>query len=64
MDLENTFYVSSISRNLISLSRLDRFGYLVLFSRKKLSLNFNSIIVGSNDLCDGLCKITFNHEFA
>ena len=64
MDLENTFYVPSISRNLVSLSRLDRSGYSVLFSCEKLSLNFNSIIVGSGDLCDGLYKIALNHEFA
>ena len=32
MDLEDTFYVPSISRNLVSLSKLDRVGYSVLFS--------------------------------
>ena len=63
MDLMNTFYVPSISRNLVSLSKLDISGYSVLFSCGKLNLMFNSIMVGSGILCDGLYKIALNHEF-
>ena len=64
MDLEDTFYVPSISRNLVSLSKLDRVGYSVLFNCGKLNLMFNSKVIGSGNLCDGLYKITLNHEFA
>ncbi|KAH7866788.1 hypothetical protein Vadar_024998 [Vaccinium darrowii] len=64
INLEDTFYVPSISRNLVSLSRLDCSGYSVSFGCRKLNLMFNSIMVGSGDLCDGLYKITLNHEFA
>ena len=38
MDLLNTFYVPSISMNLVSLSKLDATGYSVLFSSGQLSL--------------------------
>ena len=41
MDLMETFYVPSISKNLISGSRLDYTGYSVLFGYKKLSLMSN-----------------------
>ena len=64
MDLLNTFYVPSISRNLVSLSKLDATGYSVLFNSGQLSLMLNSITVGSGILCDGLYKISLNHEFA
>ena len=64
MDLLNTFYVPSISRNLVSSSKLDATRYSVLFSSGQLSLMLNSVIVGSGILCDGLYKISFNHEFA
>ena len=63
MDLEDTFYVPSISKNLVSLSKLDRVGYSVLFSYGKLNLMFNSIMIGSSNLCDGSYKIALNHEF-
>ena len=42
MDLEDTFYVPSISRNLVSLPKLDRVGYSVLFNCGKLNLMFYS----------------------
>ncbi|RVW81914.1 Retrovirus-related Pol polyprotein from transposon TNT 1-94 [Vitis vinifera] len=64
MDLLNTFYVPSISRNLVSLSKLDATGYSVLFSSGQLSLMLNSVTIGSGILCDGLYKISLNHEFA
>ena len=64
MDLEDTFNVSSISRNLVSLSKLDLVGYSVLFNCGKLNLIFNSIMIGFGYLCDALYKITLNHEFA
>ena len=64
MDLLSTFYVPSISRNLVSLSKLDAARYSILFSSRQLSLLLNSVTVGSGILCDGLYKISLNHEFA
>ena len=63
MDLLKTFYVPSISRNLVSLSKLDAIGYYVLFSSGQLSLMLNSVTVGSGILCDGLYTIctSFNN---
>ena len=54
MDLMDTLYVPSTSRNLVSLSKLDVTGYLTLFGCAKLSLLFNSVVVGFGFLCDGL----------
>jgi len=58
MDLMDIFYAPFISRNLISVSRLDYIGYSVLFGCKKLSLMSNSMIVDHGILCDGLYKLT------
>ena len=63
MNFEDTLYLSSISRKLISLSRLNFSGYPILLSCGKLSLMFTSITVGSSTLYDGLCKVSLNYEF-
>lgn len=64
LDLQNTFYVPSISRNLVSLSKLDVCGYSVVFDCQKLNIMINKVIVGFGVLCDGLYKISLNYEFA
>ena len=64
MDLMNTFYVPSISRNLVSLTKLDVAGYCYYGGCGRLNLYLNSISVGSCILYDGLYKIILNHEFA
>ena len=64
IDLLNTFYVPSISRNLVFLSKLDAAGYSILFSSGQLSLLLNSVTVGYGILYDGLYKISLNREFA
>ena len=46
------------------MSKLDDAGYYVLFSSGQLSLLLNFITVGFGILCDGLYKISLNHEFA
>ena len=46
------------------MSKLDVVGYYVLFSSGQLSLLLNFITVGFGILCDGLYKISLNHEFA
>ena len=54
--LENTFYVPSFSRNLISISisKLVSFGYSFNFSDILLSLFYKSDLVGYSTLSDGL----------
>ena len=64
MNLLNTFYVPSTSKNLVSLSKLDTTGYSILFSFGQLSLLLNSVTVGYGILYDGLYKISLNREFA
>jgi len=64
INLEDTLYLPSIYRNLISLSRLDVAEYSALFSCGKLNLLFNSITVDSVTLYDDLYKVSLNHEFA
>ena len=43
--LEITFYVSSLSRNLISISRLVPLGFLLLFKTMYLNYFINQIIL-------------------
>ena len=64
MNLEDTLYLLSIYRNLISLSRLDVSEYSALFSCGKLNLLFNSITVGYVTLYDNLYETSLYHKFA
>uniref|UniRef100_A0A803MAV9 Retrovirus-related Pol polyprotein from transposon TNT 1-94-like beta-barrel domain-containing protein n=1 Tax=Chenopodium quinoa TaxID=63459 RepID=A0A803MAV9_CHEQI len=56
MDLLNTFYVPSISRNLVSLSRLDYSGYNIVINSGRMDLSLNSVMVGSAILYDDKSK--------
>ena len=56
LDLENTFYVPSFSRNLVSVSRLVTVGFSFLFENSTFSLFKNKAIVGYGPLVDGLYK--------
>ena len=58
MDLVNTCYVLTISRNLVSLYEL---GYYLSFDSGKLSMFYDSIKIGSGILCDGLYKINLDN---
>ena len=64
MDLVDTCYIPTISRNLISLSRIDELWYYISFGSGKLSIFYDSIKVGSGILCDGLYRINLDLEFA
>ena len=55
--LENTFYVPSFRRNLISVLSLTRLGFSFVFINNSVDLKFNSEIVGSGILDDGLYKL-------
>ncbi|KAL0544331.1 hypothetical protein IC582_019444 [Cucumis melo] len=64
LDLFDTFYVPSISRNLISLSKHDTSGYYFKFGNECFSLFKQNIFIGSGILCDGLYKLKFDNVFA
>lgn len=57
LDLLKTLYVPSISRNLISLSKLDVDGYSFKFGNGCLSLFKYTHMIGSSVLYDGLYKL-------
>ncbi|RVW94724.1 Retrovirus-related Pol polyprotein from transposon TNT 1-94 [Vitis vinifera] len=50
MDLVDTVYVPVFTRNLISVPRLDSYGYELKFGNKGVSLFYNSCLVGSDTL--------------
>ena len=50
MDLNETFFVPSFRRNLVSISVLDKFGYSCSFGNNKFSLFQNSNLVGTGSL--------------
>jgi len=64
LDLFQTLYVPSISRNLVSLSKLDLDGYYFTFRNKKFNLFKNTLFIGFGNLCDGLYKLNLNSYFA
>lgn len=47
MDLDTTFYVPSLHRNLVSLSRLDLEGYTFKFGHSTLSVFNNNNLISS-----------------
>ena len=64
LDLFQTFYVPSISRNLVSLSKLYLDGYFINFGNKSFSLFKNTSFVSFGILCDHLYKFELNDQFA
>ena len=54
LDLFETFYVHSISRNLLSMSKLDTFGFFFKFGNGSFSLFKHNHFIGSGILYDGL----------
>ena len=64
IDLFQTLYIPSISRNLVSMSKLDLEGYFFSFRNRRFSLFKNSSFFGSGSLCDGLYKLNLNSCFA
>ena len=63
LDLFENFYVLSISRNLVSLSKLDGTGYSFRFSNGCFSLFKHTGMIGSSILCDGLYKLNLNNLY-
>ncbi|CAO2827720.1 unnamed protein product [Amaranthus hypochondriacus] len=62
LKLEKTIYIPSFSRNLVSISRLVRFGYSFTFLDDLFSLFFNSELIGNGKLIDGLYSLGLQNE--
>ena len=63
LDLIDTFYVPSVFRNLVSLSKLDVYGFTFKFRHRCFSLCKNNSIIGSGILMDGLYKLKLDNNF-
>jgi len=63
LDLFDTFYVPSISRNLVSLSKLDVAGYSFRFGNGCFSLYKRTCMIGSGTLYDGLYKLNLDNLY-
>jgi hypothetical protein len=63
LDLENVFYIPSFSRNLISISKLDVFGYGFWFINSIFSIFRNNNFVGGGIKVDGLYKLSLDPNF-
>ena len=61
LDLSEIIYVPSISRNLISVSKLDVCGFNGKFRSSIFSLFKNSGFIGSGFLIDGLYKLKIDN---
>ncbi|XP_071687887.1 uncharacterized protein [Rutidosis leptorrhynchoides] len=55
--LNNTLYVPLMTQNLISVSKLDRFGYDFKFGHNCLEVYFDSHVVGTGSLENDLYKL-------
>ena len=64
LDLFQTLYVPSASRNLVLLSKLDSVGYSFKFGTGCFSLFKHNLFIGSGALCDGLYKLKLHNLFA
>ena len=63
LDLFQTLYVPTFSRNLVSLPKLDVAGFVFKFGSGSFSLFKNSKLIDSGILCDGLYKFKLDNVF-
>ena len=64
LDLLETLYVPSLSRNLVSLSKLDITGYSFNFGNECLYLFKHNHLIGTGILYDGLYKLKLDCLYA
>ena len=64
LDLLETLYVPSLSRNLFSLSKLDVTAYSFNFGNECLYLFKHNHLIGTGILCDGLYKLKLDSLYA
>lgn len=62
LKLVNTTYIPSIRRNLVSTSILDKCGFTFSFRNGKVTIYYDSVVVGSGILFDSLYKIHLSHS--
>ena len=63
LDLMDTFYVPSISRNLVSLSKLDVVRYSFKFGNGCFSIYQRTYLIGSSTLYDGLYRLNLDNLY-
>ena len=63
LDLYDVFYVPSVFRNLISLSKLDLDGFSFIFANSSFKLIKKIILVGTKILCNRLYKLNLDFSF-
>ena len=64
MDLVDTIYVLVFTRNLISVPRLDSYGYELKFGNNGVSLFYNSCLVGSGTLHGNLYSLNLDCKYS
>jgi len=64
LDPYQTLYVSSVSRNLILLSKLDTIEFSIKIRNGYFNLFTNAHLIGSSILSDGLYKLKLDYGFA
>ena len=60
LNLVDTFCVPSIRRNLISISRLHKFGYSFKFENKGFSIYYDSNVIGTGTMVNNLYQLDLN----
>ena len=64
MDLVNTVYVLVFTRNLISVPRLDSYGYELKFGNNGVSLFYNSCLVGFGTLHGNIYSLNLDCKYS
>ena len=64
MDLVDTVYVPIFTRNLISVPRLDSYGYELKFGNNRVSLFYNSCLVCSGTLHGNLYSLNLDCKYS
>ena len=63
IDLVNTTYVPVFTRNLISVPKLDSYGYELKFGNNGVSLFYNSYLIGSATLHGNLYSLNLDYKY-
>lgn len=64
MDLVDTVYIPIFTRNLISVPRLDSYGYELKFGNKGVSLFYNSCLASSGTLRGNLYSLNLECKYS
>ena len=64
INLYDTLYVPRMTRNLVSVQKLDNDGYYVLFGNGKVTISLNSNFIGCGSLDGKLYKLYLDEQFS